>query len=167
MHLCALIARHQISRGRFFLFEQADRASSLGLEEYRAIMEAPGVLVAQTDQCEFGVSVSPDGQLSRKRTVLVANSQLLLSRCVRECSGSHPHPPLEGGRRTSRAERYPDQPIEALVAGVEDAGWWFHHSASSHFVEPFDDVEFEVPSFPSRATEPEGDESDEDVPETL
>ena len=60
-------------------------------------MEAPDVFVAKTDQCEYGLSVAPDGELSRKRTVLITNSQCLLTPCVRECSGSHSHFPFEGG----------------------------------------------------------------------
>eukprot|EP00959_Pyramimonas_sp_CCMP1952_P061512 1285577-Pyramimonas_sp.AAC.1 len=50
MHLCVLIARHQMSRGRYFWFEQPDRASSLELDSVKELMTLPGVLTRRTDQ---------------------------------------------------------------------------------------------------------------------
>eukprot|EP00959_Pyramimonas_sp_CCMP1952_P235882 4929613-Pyramimonas_sp.AAC.1 len=56
LKVCELIARHQLSEGRSFLFEQPEEASSLDLDGVWDLLETPGVLSAVTDQCEFGLS---------------------------------------------------------------------------------------------------------------
>eukprot|EP00959_Pyramimonas_sp_CCMP1952_P200636 4196715-Pyramimonas_sp.AAC.1 len=87
-----------------------------------------------------------------------------MSPCVRTCSGQHEHVPLEGGRRTRLAERYPDALIAALAMGVEAAGWVYHHPEVL-LARSDCDSEEDPPSFPAEVPGDEG-ESDQDEPET-
>ena len=77
-------------------------------------------------QCMFGLADVQSGELHRKRTRVMSNSEHILSELDRTCSKDHRHQHLMGkvkheGKWQSRsriAPRYPEEMCQAVISGV-------------------------------------------------
>ena len=109
LEFCFLFARMQIRKGRYFLFENLEGASSWSEPCVQRLLRRPGVEVTVADQCQFGlVTKGPSGEPkpTMKPTRFASNSWLLLEELTRRCGHEHDNQPLMGGRAAAAAE-YP------------------------------------------------------------
>ena len=112
--------RLQISRGRYFLHEHPDGATSWDLQMMADMEKIKVVIRVQTDQCMSGLTTEVKGvvQPARKRTGFLANSPCIGEELRRKCDGSHEHfTPMEG--RASEAEEYPPALCKAVCRGIQ------------------------------------------------
>eukprot|EP00969_Alexandrium_andersonii_P320582 14164018-Alexandrium_andersonii.AAC.1 len=91
------MAEYQMRCGRYFLFEQPDSAASWQLPELLALGRDQRVLRAVSDQCRFGLSVVDSGQLSKKPTGWLTNSQKVAEELDVRCRCDQPHATLLSG----------------------------------------------------------------------
>ena len=119
-HFTMRVAKYQSDRGRRFLIEHPQTASSWNLSSTHFICELPNVGFADVDQCMLGLQVHPDG-LSRKRTRFLSNDRIMLQRLSSfQCDGSHEHVPLEHGL-PALAAQYPPELCEQVIKGLRDS----------------------------------------------
>ena len=112
------IADMQANDGRKFVFEHPVGASSWGLETVRRVASIPDVYSVDFDFCELGMtSVDEQGEApAKKRTRILTNSQEIAQSISRaQCSGTHRHVALVGGR-ASACQVYPDMFCDTLCA---------------------------------------------------
>ena len=95
------LARTQVERGDYFLFEHPAHATPWGLESIEKMMSEPGVIDTVTDQCMYGL-VTPNADRTefvpaKKPTRFMSNSWYVLGELSTRCDKSHVHQPLMGG----------------------------------------------------------------------
>ena len=98
------IAKLQISRGAFFLFEHPTRASSWDLPAIVEVEKSEGVDTVMGDQCMYGPT-TPNAERTamapaKKPTKFMSNGPLILAELCFRYNKSHDHQPLMGGRST-------------------------------------------------------------------
>ena len=109
----------QIRKGRYFIFEHPEGASSWSEPCVQRLLRLPGMEVTVADQCQFSlVTNGPSGEPrpALKPTRFASNSWLLLEELTRRCAHEHDHQPLIGGRATAAAE-YPPDLCHAICCG--------------------------------------------------
>eukprot|EP00959_Pyramimonas_sp_CCMP1952_P459176 9477824-Pyramimonas_sp.AAC.1 len=72
MSICAQVAEYQVARGRMFLLEHPESASSWELQSVGKLSRSRGVDAVAADQCAFGSSATP-GTLSKNPTRFLSN----------------------------------------------------------------------------------------------
>ena len=123
MHLtfvCRLyLLQHEA--GRYFIHEHPQGASSWREE---CIMDRLMTTLARkltVHQCMYGLtSKDPGGEVrpARKATSFMTNCPGMAVTLDKLCDGSHQHTVLEGAKRTSLSQVYPDQLCRAIVGGL-------------------------------------------------
>lgn len=112
--------RRQMQRGKFFLHEHPQTATSWRLPEVKRFLQSPGVGTAVCHQCSFGLMTpSKSGELmpAKKPTQFMSNSPCMPNELFRICQRTHVHQHLEGGR-AKEAENYPADLIRAILRGM-------------------------------------------------
>ena len=109
----------QVRRGRWALFEHPQGSAAWQEESVRRREELPGVEKVTGDQCMYGLRVKEGEELSKKSTGFMSNSEKILQRLSKRCSGDHPHQELIGGR-AKKAEEYPPQLCREIVKGLRE-----------------------------------------------
>eukprot|EP00435_Cladocopium_sp_Y103_P038273 s1873_g10.t1 len=140
LELGAALFKWQVSRGKYALYEQPDRARSWHEECMTELEQLPGVERFSCDMCMYGLNVTGEG-LNQKPTGLLGNSPEVKKRLSRKCDGSHEHVSLMGGI-ASRAEKYPEEFCRQLILGIKaqvrrDGGWKLFHQERQEIVEVF------------------------------
>lgn len=109
----------QVRRGKLGLFEHPDGSKAWHEECVQRVMRIPGMRRVVGDQCEFGLRVRKDEDLSKKPTGFLTNGERIAAKLSIRCSGKHEHQKLEGGRAKG-AEQYPPKLCEAIVEGLRE-----------------------------------------------
>lgn len=114
---CVQVADEQLSRGKEFLLEQPDGASSWNTHAAVWLAKQEQVLHIAFDQCMLGLQVHPAGP-SKKRTAFMLNHLGIADEIVQyQCDGSHVHVKLEGGLPLL-AQVWPQRLIRTILAGI-------------------------------------------------
>ena len=96
-HFCIQVAEHRIRRGRYFVIEQPDKASSWNTHAARWLQQQSDVMLLSFDQCMVGLQVSDEG-LSQKRTSFMLNHEgIAVVMAEVQCNKRHEHVRLENG----------------------------------------------------------------------
>ena len=114
--------RLQLLSGRYFGHEHPQGAASWKEASIREIKRWTGVDCLSIDQCMYGlVSDTPGGgqMPARKNTTIMTNCPALAITLNMRCDGSHQHQQLIGGKRTAKAQVYPEKLVDALVEGIQ------------------------------------------------
>ena len=85
LELSAKMARWQHERGGLFILEQPATARSWKQPCLELLCNMDGIILVQTDLCEFGLKVGDVG-LNRKPTGLLVNSLTMAQSLVRKCT---------------------------------------------------------------------------------
>ena len=105
----------------YFGLEHPERASSWKLPQTQRLLRRPDVAVIIFDQCALGLTVVPDGMLSRKTTRIATNNPWLAKRLLQaQCVGGHPHRQLIGGL-PALAQEYPPALCQCIAESARDA----------------------------------------------
>ena len=110
----------QARRGRIAIFEHPELSKAWEEECVQRAAALPGVARVRGDQCQFGLRVAPDEELSLKPTGFMLNSLHIAKKLAKRCNGEHQHCRLEGGHRTKLAEKYPPRLCQAIVQGLKE-----------------------------------------------
>ena len=114
------VCQLQHDSNRYFLFEQPWNASSWKTFAVKRLINLPGVHIARTDQCAFGMS-DPAGQPIRKRTGFATNSSCIARNLRRDCKGDHEHTycvgSVKGISRATHASKYTNRLVDAVLRG--------------------------------------------------
>jgi hypothetical protein len=111
----------QHRRGKYFIHEHPQSASSWELPEVRAVQCLDGVTSVVNDACVFGMmSIDRDGTSKpvKKPTRWLSNAPALLRHLTGRCAGKHEHTRLLGGRAAGAAV-YPPGLVLAIVRGLQ------------------------------------------------
>ena len=112
----------QHRRGRYFVHEHPQSASSWSLPEVRAVQCLDGVTSVVNDACVFGMTATDrDGTKKqvKKPTRWLSNAPALLRHLTGRCAGRHAeHTQLLGGRAAGAAV-YPPGLVLAIVRGLQ------------------------------------------------
>jgi hypothetical protein len=112
----------QHRRGKYFVHEHPQSASSWSLPEVRAVQCLDGVTSIVNDACVFGMTaIDRDGTKKpvKKPTRWMSNAPALLRHLAGRCVGKHPeHTQLLGGR-AAKAAVYPPGLVLAIVRGLQ------------------------------------------------
>ena len=120
---CVQVADEQLDRGREFVLEQPDGASSWSTHAAAWLAKQEQVLHVAFDQCMLGLQVHPDG-LSKKRTAFMLNHLGIADEIVQyQCDDKHYHVRLEGGLPL-QAQVWPSGLIHAILRGVQRQLEW-------------------------------------------
>ena len=120
LELSAKIARWQHERGGLFILEQPATARSWKQPCLELLCNMDGIILVQTDLCEFGLKVGDVG-LNRKPTGLLLNSLTMAQSLVRKCtheSSEHETLVAHRGVSASRAQEYTPQFCHAILKGL-------------------------------------------------
>ena len=114
------VCQLQHASNRYFLFEQPWSASSWKTIAVKRLINLPGVRIARTDQCAFGLS-DPSGQLIKKRTGFATNSIFIARNLRKSCTGTHEHAyclgSVKGISRATHASKYTNRLVDAVLRG--------------------------------------------------
>ena len=114
------LARMQMKRGKWFLFEHPAYAETWELPCMQRLLATPGVDWQIGDQCQYGlVTHDSEGREAPalKPTRFVSNAWCLLEELSKRCPRTHEHQALMGGRAAAAAE-YPDGLCDAVCRGL-------------------------------------------------
>ena len=117
MSLCVRVAEYQMRRGRGFLLEHPEGASSWELDSVREILGRPGVLSGVADLCQYGLAVK-GGEPKKKPTRFMTNRASILQPLLLRCDGNHSHRQLCGKALTRAAQTYPPGLVQAMSEGI-------------------------------------------------
>eukprot|EP00913_Durusdinium_trenchii_P016808 g15798.t1 len=113
--------KEQICQDNYFALEHPEWAASWTLPQSQQLVQRPEVCLIAFDQCMFGLSVVPDGTLSRKGTKMATNNPwLAFELCMAQCRGDHEHRPLIGGL-PQQAQEYPRALCMAIARSAKAA----------------------------------------------
>ncbi len=114
------VCQLQHASNRYYLFEQPWSASSWKTIAVKRLINLPGVRIARTDQCAFGLS-DPSGQLIKKRTGFATNSIFIARNLRKSCTGNHEHAyclgSVKGISRATHASKYTNRLVDAVLRG--------------------------------------------------
>ena len=116
---CTQLYRLQMSRGRYFVHEHPDGATSWELTMIGNLAKEQGVIRVKADQCMYGLETEVKGETRpvRKRTGFLTNSVCVADELSRRCDGSHLYFTLMEGR-AAKAEEYPPDLCKAICRGI-------------------------------------------------
>ncbi|CAK0873666.1 unnamed protein product, partial [Prorocentrum cordatum] len=117
MSLCVRVAENQMGRGRGFLLEHPEGASSWEMDSVREILNRPSVVSGVADLCQCGLSVK-GGEPNKKPTRFMTNRASILQPLLLRCDGSHQHRQLCGRALTRAAQNYPPGLVQAMCEGI-------------------------------------------------
>ena len=100
--------------GLKFVLEHPLTAASWKTAPMQRLRARVGVLHARGDQCCFGLR-GPTGKLHLKPIGFLCNDEGLASTLSRRCDKSHEHQVIIGGNLASKAQRYPEGLINAIL----------------------------------------------------
>ena len=145
---CIQVADEQLSRGKEFVLEQPDGASSWNTHAATWLARQERVLHVAFDQCMLGLQVSPDGP-SQKRTAFMLNHLGIADEIVQyQCKGEHQHVPLQGGLPL-KAQVWPSGLIQAVLRGIQRQVEWsgaeIEDSEAEDVVEQEDELDEDKP----------------------
>ncbi|CAK9112095.1 unnamed protein product [Durusdinium trenchii] len=89
------------------------------------LLSKPNVVYTKADQCQYGLR-GESGQPQRKRTGFATNSPEIAKALNTLCPGDHQHEVIIGGKKSKKAQIYPEGLREAILAaysrsiGAED-----------------------------------------------
>ena len=115
------IAKLQMSKGAYFLFEHPAHATSWEMPSVKEVFNKKGVNTVIGDQCMYGL-VTPNADRSamvpaKKPTRFVSNGWYILKELDTKCDKSHTHQALMGGR-ASKAQEYTYTLCRAMCRGL-------------------------------------------------
>ena len=118
---CMRLARTQVEREDYFLFEHPAHATSWGSEAIEKMMHEPGVNDTVADQCMYWL-VTPNADRTefvpaKTPTKFMSSRWYVLGELSTRCDKSHVHQPLMGGR-ASKAQEYTCDLCRAICRGV-------------------------------------------------
>ena len=120
LELPAKIVRWQHERGGLFILEQPATARSWKQPCLELLYNMDGIILVQTDLCEFVLEVGDVG-LNRKPTGLLMNSFTMAQSLARKCtheSSEHETLVAHRGVSTSKAHEYMPQLCHAILKGL-------------------------------------------------
>ena len=120
VEFCIKIAKMQMRRGRWFVFEHPAHGDTWGEPCMQAFLKVPDVEWRIADQCQYGLMTKgPDGleHPALKPTRFVSNSWYILEEFCKRCPRVHRHEPLMGGKAAAAAI-YPDDLCRAFCRGL-------------------------------------------------
>lgn len=108
-----------MSKGRYFIHEHPDRASSWKLPQVETLRNAEGTWEVKTDICMHGLTTVKQGVRApaRKPTRFLTNSWCVAMALDKRCDGRHAHIELMEGRAAGAAV-YPRQLCETISRAV-------------------------------------------------
>ena len=117
----------QVVRGYdgIFLFEHPLTSRAWQEKSIQEILQEGDVRMAVSDQCMFGLK-DEDGELHRKSTGWMTNSQELATALEKRCDKTHHHTPLLGNcpksrmNRTRRAQEYPPLLVKTILKAYSE-----------------------------------------------
>ena len=108
--------------GGVFLIEQPLTSKAWQCEELYRLLQESDIYMARGDQCMYGL-VDLQGKQQLKPTGWCSNSEILLQHLDRRCDHQHEHSQIlgneQGQPRSRRAQVYPAQLIQAIIAGYK------------------------------------------------
>ena len=111
----------QLSQEDLFGLEHPGPASSWKLPKTQALLRRPDVALINFDMCAWGLSVTGNGELSRKSTKIATNNPWLARELIRaQCDGQHSHRQLIGGL-PALAQEYPVALCQAIARATKAA----------------------------------------------
>ena len=115
----------QLQHNDYFTLEHPERAASWKLPQTQELLGRDDVAVIISDQCQWGLSVVNDGELSKKPTKFATNNPWLALRLSEaQCQGDHPHRHLLGGL-PSKAQVYPPALCQCLAEAAQASTFGF------------------------------------------
>ena len=147
----------QVRRGRVAVFEHPWGNRSWQEEAVKYCLSLPEVEVVRGDQCQFGLRVRPEEELSKKSTGFMTNGPEMKKILSKQCQGDHLHQHLVGGRAKG-AERYPEELCQAIIRGAQEDMRTIAHAKKESAYPQFDE---EAPMEYTPSEPPERDLEDE------
>ena len=118
--VCTLY-RLQHDEGRYFAHEHPQSAGSWNEDVIELTKDYTDAAILTIDQCQYGLtSTTPEGETlpAFKPTKIMTNCPGMRTTLNKRCDRkSHRHARLEGGKRTSAAQEYPDELCMAIIDG--------------------------------------------------
>ena len=114
------MCHQQMELGRKFAFEHPLGAISWQLPELRDLIHDKRVYVCEFHMCEYGLKAMDDqGRMGpvMKPTRVLTNDAGIAAALSRRCQGNHKHVVLLGGGRASKAAKYADKFLDAIIKG--------------------------------------------------
>ena len=116
-HFCIQVAERQMKRGKYFILEQPDKASSWNTHAARWLQHQNDVLLLSFDQCMVGLQVSEEG-ISQKRTSFMLNHEgVAVVMAEVQCNKGHEHVRLENGL-PRLAQIWPHGLVTKVIEGL-------------------------------------------------
>ena len=112
--------RRQLRRGKHFMHEHPQSATSWHEQIVRSLMEDPFTHVVTADQCMYGLETpTKDGLTApaRKSTTFLTSSRQLADLLKTRCDRTHKHQPLVSGR-CKDAAFYPLKLVQTILQGI-------------------------------------------------
>ena len=114
---CGEIALLQDRQHRYFIVENPKDSWLFAEHPWPEVMLRPTTVQVIVDQCIMGLKTK-EGLLAKKPTILISNSELLLSPFQNQrCKGNHEHGLLVGGRAAA-AQIWPWKFANRMVEGI-------------------------------------------------
>jgi len=111
------VAEHRLRRGKYFVIEQPDKASSWNTHAARWLQRQNDVLPLSFDQCMVGLQVSEEG-ISQKRTSFMLNHEgIAVTMAEVQCNKGHEHVRLENGL-SRLAQIWPEGLVAKVIEGL-------------------------------------------------
>ena len=105
--------------GELLWTEHPEQAASWSLPQTQCLLNRDDIAVIGFDQCMLGLSVVPEGRLSRKGTKIATNNAwLAYELCMSQCQEQHEHVPLFGGL-PQKAQHYPRALCQAIAKSTK------------------------------------------------
>jgi hypothetical protein len=115
------VYRWQMSRGKYFLHEHPNSATSWKSPAMQDLLTQKSVCTTTADACRFGMTALDHNGAQgpvKKPTRWASNAPLVLEELGLRCEGRHPrHVRLLGGR-AAQAAIYPPELIAAIISGI-------------------------------------------------
>ena len=111
----------QDGEGRYLVHEHPQGAGSWNEDVIEYTRDYTGAEILTVDQCQYGLmSTTPEGEVlpALKPTKIMTNCKGMRTTLYKRCDRKwHRHARLEGGKRTSAAQKYPDELCGAFIHG--------------------------------------------------
>ena len=116
-HFSVQVAERQLRRGKYFVLEQPDKASSWNTHAAQWLQKQDDVMLLSFDQCMTGLQVSEEG-LSQKRTSFMLNHEgIAVTMAEVQCDKGHEHVRLENGL-PRLAQVWPRGLVKKVIEGM-------------------------------------------------
>lgn len=116
-HFSVQVAERQLRRGKYFVLEQPDKATSWNTHAAQWLQKQNDVMLLSFDQCMAGLQVSDEG-LSQKRTSFMLNHEgIAVTMAGVQCDKGHEHVRLENGL-PRLAQVWPKGLVKKVIEGM-------------------------------------------------